>query len=87
MSESTPTSQGPNPREILELTHGLQQDLRAAQAKLTTIRSWLAAQPSAQPPRDHACPVPHCRVAFATAARLAEHVGNVHGDQTARKTG
>lgn len=69
----------PTPQDILELTHGLQQDIQTALAKLVTIRSWLAAQPDLQRQLDHACPHAHCQIAFATEARLAAHRRNVHG--------
>jgi hypothetical protein len=66
----------PTIADILELTHGMQQDLRAANAKLTTIRSWLAAQPAAQQAdHPHQC---HCGFLFPTERALAFHQTNVH---------
>lgn len=69
---------GPDFGDILELSHRLQQDLADAQAKLVTMRSWLAAQPIAERSYDHVCPETHCKIAFLTADRLAEHLSNVH---------
>jgi hypothetical protein len=74
MSPSPPTIQ-----DILELTHGMQQDIRQLNAKLTTIRSWLAAQPNTQRTHQHVCPEPHCKLGFLTKARLDDHTTNVHG--------
>ena len=69
---------GPTAKDILNLSHGLQQDLAAAQAKLVTIRSWLAAQKLAARVFEHECP--HDGYGFQTAGRLAEHLANVHGE-------
>lgn len=69
---------GPTFQDVLELTHGLQQDLQAAGVKLVTVRSWLAAQPAAVVEVAYVCP--HDGFGFGTAARLAEHLANVHGE-------
>jgi hypothetical protein len=69
---------GPTYADILELAHGLQQDLRNANAKLTTIRSWLAAQPEHERNYEHVCSHPGCGYAFSTERRLAIHIANVH---------
>jgi hypothetical protein len=69
----------PTPRDILELTHGVQQDLAAAQAKLVTIRSWLAQQPDMR--REQSAYVcPRCGLDLAGPIRLADHLANVHGE-------
>jgi hypothetical protein len=76
---SNPTSPGPQFSDILDLTSKMQMDIRALNSKLTTIRSWISAQPDSRRVYEHTCPVPHCQFGFASASRLAEHLANVHG--------
>lgn len=63
---------------MLELARKIRMDLEAAQAKLVTLTTFLAAQPDAKRTYDHVCPWPHCRIAFQTPTRLTEHLANVH---------
>lgn len=68
----------PTAKDILNLTTRMQQNLRAVQADLVTVRSYLAAQGAADRRYDHVCPWPHCQIGFLTADRLEEHLANVH---------
>lgn len=72
-------SSGPTYADILDLTRRVQKDLADAQAKLVTITSWLAAQPTAKRTYEHTCR--HCGFECMTANRLLEHLRNVHGEE------
>jgi hypothetical protein len=65
----------PTIKDILELSHELQMDLRAANSKLTTIRSWLAAQPQTV---QFKWTCPQCGAGKDTERALAFHLANVH---------
>lgn len=69
---------GPTPQDILGLTHKLQQDLNAAQGKLVTIRSWLAAQPHPEQAGGFKCRADLCGLRFNTEARRNDHEWVVH---------
>lgn len=73
------------PADILSLTHGIQQDIRAAEkalrqanGKLVTVRSWIASQPHAQPPpTEYTCHI--CDLDKRSRIALEDHLANVHG--------
>lgn len=66
----------PTPQDILDLTAKLQQDLNAAQGKLVTIRSWLAAQPNTEQRGGFKCRL--CGLRFNTDVRRDDHEWIVH---------
>jgi hypothetical protein len=67
-------------KDVMDLTHSLQQDLRAASAKLVQLRAMLASLPLPTPD-EMKCP--RCGVRTAGPFTLRSHLANVHDDATA----
>lgn len=60
---------------VWEAADALQMDLRAANAKLTELRSQIAAL-NLKPPAAFSCPI--CGIQFKSTAKLEEHVYTSH---------
>lgn len=67
-------------RDLLDLSAKAQMDLRAVQAKLTELRAWLVSLPLPEERTPFVCP--RCGVDRGTERLLAEHLRNVHEEDT-----
>jgi uncharacterized C2H2 Zn-finger protein len=66
-----------NGQELIELSTKLQQDLRAAQAKLVQLRAGVAALNLSDGEPKERCP--ECGILLARKFPLDDHLANVHG--------
>ena len=62
-------------KDLIELTHAIQQDIRAAATKFVELRAMIASLNLPEPELLR-CPI--CGVQVATVQILAEHADHVH---------